>query len=125
VQAHLLYKQCLDNFVIELGKHFKLRDLGATTFLLGVEITQKREECKLYLSQCQYVINKSEEFEMADCKPVGTPMLPGLKLTSEDSPKTPEECREVENIPYINAVGSLMYLATMTHPEPPEISMQE
>jgi len=44
-------------------------------------------------------------------------MLPGLKLTSEESPKTPEECKEMENIPYINAVGSLMYLATMTHPD--------
>jgi hypothetical protein len=31
--------KALDNFVIELGKHFKLRDLGPTTFLLGVEIT--------------------------------------------------------------------------------------
>ena len=54
---------------------------------------------------------------MADCKPVGTPMLPGLKLSSEESPKTPEECKEMENIPYINAVGSLMYLATMTRPD--------
>ena len=54
---------------------------------------------------------------MTDCKPVGTPMLSGLKLTKEDSPKTPEECREMENIPYINAVGSLMYLATMTRPD--------
>ena len=44
-------------------------------------------------------------------------MLPGLKLTKEDSPKTPEECREMENIPYINAIGSLMYLATMTRPD--------
>ena len=49
---------------------------------------------------------------MADCKPVDTPMLPGLKLTKEDSLKTPDECREMEKIPYINAVGSLMYLAT-------------
>ena len=30
----------LDNFVVELGKHFKLRDLGPTTFLLGVEIKE-------------------------------------------------------------------------------------
>jgi hypothetical protein len=107
----------LDKFVIDLGKHFKLRDLGPTIFLLGIEIARKREECKLYLSQRQYVINKLEEFDMADCKPVGTPMLPGTKLTSEDSPKTPDEHREMENIPYINAVGSLMYLATMTHPD--------
>ena len=110
-------QEALDNFVIELAKHFKLRDLGPTVFLLGVEIARKREERKLYLSQRQYVINKLDEFDMADCKPVGTPMLPGLKLTKEDSPKTPEECREMENIPYINAVGSLMYLATMTRPD--------
>ena len=63
------------------------------------------------------IINKLEEFRLTDCKPVGTPMLPGLKLTSEESPKTPEECKEMENIPYINAVGSLMYLATMTRPD--------
>ena len=110
-------QKALDNFVIELGKHFKLRDLGPTIFLLGVEITRKREERKLYLSQCQYVINKLKEFEMADCKPVGTPMLPGTKLTSADSPQTSDERREMENIPYINAVGSLMYLATMTRPD--------
>jgi hypothetical protein len=95
----------------------KLRNLGPTIFLLGIEIAQKREERKLYLSQRQYVTNKLEEFDMADCKPVGTPMLPGTKLTSEDSPKTPDERREMENIPYINAVGSLMYLATMTRPD--------
>ena len=84
-------QEALDNFVIELAKHFKLRDLGPTVFLLGIEIAHKREERKLYLSQCQYVINKFDEFNMADCKPVGTPMLPGLKLTKQDSPKTPEE----------------------------------
>jgi hypothetical protein len=45
-------------------------------------------------------------------------MLPGHNLSSQQSPKTPEERQEMENIPYIiNAVGSLMYLAIMTHPD--------
>ena len=35
-------QEALDNFVIELAKHFKLRDLGPTVFLLGVEIAWKR-----------------------------------------------------------------------------------
>ena len=109
--------KAIDDFVIELGKHFKLRDLGDTNFLLGIEISREREKCKLYMSQRQYTINKLEEFRMTDCKPVGTPMLPGEKLTSEQSPKTDEEKREMENIPYISAVGSLMYLATMTRPD--------
>ena len=47
-----------------------------------------RAERKLFLSQRQYIVDKLEEFGMADCKPVGTPMLPGIKLTTDDSPKT-------------------------------------
>ena len=107
----------LDHFVNELGKQFKLRDLGPTTFLLGVEITRKRSERKLYLSQKQYVVNKLEEFGMADCKPVGTPMIPGSKLSSDQSPKSEDEKAEMIDVPYINAVGSLMYLAVMTRPD--------
>jgi len=110
-------QDALDKFVIELGKHFKLRDLGETNLLLGVEVTRDRPNKKLYLSQRQYIVNKLEEFRMTDCKPVGTPMIPNSKLTSEQSPKTPEEKDEMEEIPYINAVGSLMYLATMTRPD--------
>ena len=107
----------LDYFVTELSKHFKLRDLGATTYLLGVEITRNRQKRKLYLSQKQYVINKLDEFGMSDCKPVGTPMAPGSKLSSDQSPQSADEKAEMENVPYINAVGSLMYLATMTRPD--------
>jgi hypothetical protein len=62
-------------------------------------------------------VNKLEEFGMTDCKPVGTPMLPGHNLSSQQSPKTPEERQEMENIPYINAVRELMYLAIMMCPD--------
>jgi hypothetical protein len=56
-------------------------------------------------------------FGMSDCKPVGTPMLPESKLSSDQSPQNADEKAEMINVPYINAVGSLMYLATMTHPD--------
>ena len=44
-------------------------------------------------------------------------MIPAQKLSLDDSPKTPEDKAEMEGIPYISAVGSLMYLVTMTHPD--------
>ena len=53
---------------------------------------------------------------MTDCKPVGTPMTPGLQLSKEDSPKTQEEVEAMRNIPYMNAIGSLLYLATISSP---------
>ena len=74
--------------VAEMSKHFKLRNLGETSFL---SIRRNRPNRKLYLSPRQYIVNKLEEFEMANCKPVGTPMFSGLKLSSEQSPKTAED----------------------------------
>ncbi|GLB42956.1 putative reverse transcriptase (RNA-dependent DNA polymerase) [Lyophyllum shimeji] len=109
--------EALDKFVSELGTHFKLRDLGPTSYLLGIRIERETAERRIYLSQTQYIVNKLEEFGMTDCKPVGTPMLPGLKLSSSQSHQTVEEKAVMENIPYMNAVGSLLYLATMTRPD--------
>ena len=54
---------------------------------------------------------------MADCKPVSTPMNSGLKLCSEQCPQSPDEKEEMKNIPYINAVGSILYLAILTCPD--------
>src|SRR6185369_169428 len=107
----------LDKFVAELSTHFKLRDLGPTSYLLGIAIERNWDSKTIYLSQKQYVLNKLEEFGMANCKPVGTPMVPGLKLSSAQSAKIAEEQAEMENIPYMNAVGSLLYLAIMTRPD--------
>ncbi|GLB39311.1 putative reverse transcriptase (RNA-dependent DNA polymerase) [Lyophyllum shimeji] len=109
--------EALDKFVGELGTHFKLRDLGPTSYLLGIRIERETAQRRIYLSQTQYIVNKLEEFGMTDCKPVGTPMLPGLKLSSSQSPQTVEEKAVMENIPYMNAVGSLLYLATITRPD--------
>ncbi|MGH7240337.1 MAG: hypothetical protein ACREHG_09795 [Candidatus Saccharimonadales bacterium] len=33
------------------------------------------------------------------------------------SPTTTEDRAQMEKVPYINAVGALMYLATTTHPD--------
>nr|DAD28457.1 TPA_asm: hypothetical protein HUJ06_029925 [Nelumbo nucifera] len=47
---------------------------------------------------------------MADCKPVGTPIEPGLKLRKDNGDK------EVDNTYFKQIVGSLMYL-TSTRPD--------
>lgn len=54
---------------------------------------------------------------MADCKPVSTPMEPGLSLSSSMSPQSDEETAAMKDVPYISAVGALMYLAICTRPD--------
>ena len=94
----------------DLQKHFKLHDLRPSSYLLGIEITRDRPNRSLSLSQCQYIINMLERFGFSDCNPVSTPMEPGLRLSPEQGAETPEERAEMSDLPYINAVGALMYL---------------
>lgn len=55
-----------------------------------------------------------KRFNMENCKPVTTPSDPNQILSISMSPKTETEIEEVKNIPYQEAVGSLLYLAQGT-----------
>jgi len=52
----------MDSTVQELSKHFKLCDLGATTFLLSVQIKQDLEAHTVSLSQSHYVDELLKQF---------------------------------------------------------------
>jgi hypothetical protein len=98
----------------ELETHFKLRDLGETQFLLGVKIERNREERSLSLSQRQYILDILERANMSDCNPVTTPLDPNITLSALMSPSTKEEREQMKNIPYINILGAIAYLAIAT-----------
>src|SRR5713101_6766041 len=53
---------------------------------------------------------------MQNCKPVLTPMQPGLQLSSAQSLKSPEEVVAMKDFPYVSAVGALLYVATASQP---------
>jgi hypothetical protein len=107
----------LDSVVEKLSKHFKLRDLGSTTQLLGMEISRDRPNRRLCLSQSQHITNLLQEHGLDDCKPVSTPLNPGMRLSTSMCPQTEAEAAEMRQHPYISVVGSLMYLALTTRPD--------
>ena len=82
-----------------LKKCFKFRDLGPTSWLLGVEITRNRAERSLSLSQRQYIISLLERFNLSDCNSVTTLMDPSVKLSASMLPSSQED---------IAAMGSLV-----------------
>jgi len=45
---------------------------------------------------------------MTECKLVSTSLLSGIMLTNDNSSSLPEETKEIEDIPYYKALGSLM-----------------
>ena len=63
-------------------------------------------------------INKILEcFRMHYSKPVDTPVEKGLTLSLDQCPKTDKEKERMSNVPYVSAVGSLMYAMLRTRPD--------
>ncbi|XP_063781305.1 uncharacterized protein LOC134929653 [Pseudophryne corroboree] len=54
---------------------------------------------------------------MSDAKPVSTPIDKRIKMVNAMSPTSQEEIEEMREIPYQNAVDSLMYASIGTRPD--------
>jgi hypothetical protein len=100
-----------------IAQHFKLRDLGPTTFQLGIKITCKCLQRTLHLLQRHYTQDLLERYSFIDSSPVSTPMDPSVSLTAAHVPSTPEDKAFMRTVPYVSAVGTLMYLAIAMRPD--------
>lgn len=101
----------------ELKKHFALRELGETSWLLGVEVLRDRSRSAVALSQRQYALDVLKQYGMEGCTPVKSAMDRDVRLSTQMCPQTDQERLAMRDIPYINAVGSLAYLAIATRPD--------
>ena len=97
-----------------LSKQFEMKDLGDTSFVLGIQIYQDRSRGILGLSQKRYMDKVLKRFGMQDCKPGDTSMSKGDKFSLCQCPKNDLETKEMQKIPYASAVGSLMYAQVCT-----------
>ena len=94
-----------------------MKDLGEAKKILGLKICKDRKNRTLTLSQADYVEKVLQRFSMENAKAVSTPLTSHLKLTKEMCPKTQEEEDKMSKVPYVSAVGSLMYDMVCTRPD--------
>jgi hypothetical protein len=93
-----------------------MKDLGVANKILGMRITRDRKNCKLTLSQGEYIEKVLERFRMQNLKPVSTPFASHFKLTNKMCPKTREEIEYMSRVPYSSTVSILMYAMVCTRP---------
>lgn len=110
-------KEAIEKVKRELKEKFKLREQGATSFLLGVQLERDREQRTIALSQPTYIESLLKTYRMANCNGAKTPMAEKPRLSNKMSPTTPEEIEEMKNVPYREAVGKLLYLSIATRPD--------
>ena len=106
----------MDRFPAELGQKFKLKDMGDAGYYMGCHITRNHKERELKFDQHLYVESMVKTFDVK--KTTKIPAASGVpSLPKADEPRSPEEKDEMRKFPYREAVGALMWTATMTRPD--------
>jgi hypothetical protein len=101
----------------KMGTRVEVTDLGELHWLLGIEVMHDRDSHTLRLSQKSYIKDIIRRFNFDDLRPISTPMDPNLVLSASQSPSTPEQVAAMRNIPFREAIGSLMYASLGTCPD--------
>ena len=95
-----------------LNTHFDMRSAPATNFV-GLEILRDRPHRKLYVSQQRYITKILHKFGMSECNAKKIPADPNARLTTNQDHST----QILEDVPYREAIGSLMYLMLASRPD--------
>lgn len=110
-------QKLLDEFKRQVNGKYKMTDLGPCKWLLGVKVTRDMQARTIALSQHAYVDSIVTRFNFDDLKPSAIPIDPAVPLRKSQSPTTLADIAKMKNVPYREAVGSLMYAAMGTRPD--------
>jgi hypothetical protein len=97
-----------------LMMEFEMKDLGQTKFCLGLQL--KHIPSGIFVYQAAYIKKILEKFNMDKAYSIKTPMVI-LSLDLNKDPFTPRDEGEGilgPKVPYLSAIGALMYLANST-----------
>ena len=100
----------------KLCDRFDMKDLGEAKVCLGLEMSRDRNQKRLWLTQQSYMEKIVDRFSMSDCKPVATPMEEPNNL-EQRLEFISDSDEEAKNVPYREAIGSLMYLMIGSRPD--------
>ncbi len=93
-------KDLIVQYKKKINACYALTDLGPAHWLLGIKITCNRAVCTISLSQALYIDAILARFALADAKPYGSLMVPGLVYSKDHSPNNPEEVTHMQKTPY-------------------------
>ena len=108
--------ETIDKVKSAVSSRFKATDQGKLEWALGIRISYT-ENGGIMLSQRALAESILEKFGMSKCASMKTPYSMSHVLSLDSCPKTEEEIKHMERVPYRAAIGSLLYLANSTRPD--------
>ncbi|GKB81391.1 retrotransposon protein, putative, ty1-copia subclass, partial [Tanacetum coccineum] len=100
-----------------LRKEFDIKELGPARKILGMEIVRDRGSRTLKVSQSGYVQKILNNYRVDNGKSVSVPLGAHFKVPLKDCPSCDWDVERMSKVPYVNVVGSLMYLMVCTGPD--------
>ncbi|KAL1300528.1 hypothetical protein AAHE18_18G189400 [Arachis hypogaea] len=94
-----------------------MNDMGDASYVISIKIHRDKHKGILGLSQEAYINKVLERFKMQNCSPSVAPIVKGDKFCLDQCPKNELEKKQMQNIPYASAVGSLIYAQVCTRPD--------
>ena len=91
-----------------------MKDLGETSFILGMKIYRDRSKRLLGLSQSTYIDIVLNRFSLKNSMKGYLPIASEVTLSKKDCMATLEEREHMSRVPYASALGSIMYAMTCT-----------
>ena len=100
-----------------LKREFEMKDLGKTKCCLGLEIEHKSNG--ILIHQSTYIEKIMKKFNMDNAHPLSTPMIVRNLDPKKDPFRPLEDSEKIlgPEVPYLNAIGALLYLAQCTRPD--------
>ncbi|EUC59597.1 Gag-Pol polyprotein/retrotransposon, putative [Rhizoctonia solani AG-3 Rhs1AP] len=102
-----------------LNSLFDLKDLGAASQVLGIEIIRDRDNGIVRLTQRKFIRQLLEEYDMLDCHPLPTPMFANANasLPSHTVSLTDDEKFYMKDKDFRHLSGCLNWLSLGTRPD--------
>ena len=100
-----------------LKQEFEIKDFGKTKYCLGLQIEHLKNG--IFIHQSAYTQKVLKRFLMDKAHSLSTPMVV-RSLDPAKDPFRPKEDDDEElgpEVPYLSAIGALMYLANCTRPD--------
>jgi hypothetical protein len=117
VSYHLEDKVEWNALKAKLVERFKTKDMGPSTWILGMRITRDRKARTITLDQELYVTKALERYGLQQCKPASTPELVGSRSPNADKESSAESDAPGDKQLFQEMVGTLMYAGISCRPD--------
>jgi hypothetical protein len=85
-----------------MENEFQMSMMGELTFFLGIQVKQMKEG--IFIHQAKYTKDLMKKFNMAELKPMSTPMSMTAALDPDENGEA------IDQREYRSMIGSLLYL---------------